>query len=54
MFIGIVALFAFYEGGVVGIMVTFAMAMVDGMLNRFLALGPESNSWCSMDSDPVG
>ena len=39
MFIGIVCLLAFYEGGLVGIVVTFAMAMVGGMLNRFLGVG---------------
>ncbi|BAC14704.1 tripartite tricarboxylate transporter permease [Oceanobacillus iheyensis] len=39
MFIGIVALLAFYEGGIVGITVTFAMAMVGGILNRFLGVG---------------
>lgn len=39
MFIGIVSLLAFYEGGLVGIVVTFAMAMVGGLLNRFLGVG---------------
>lgn len=39
MFIGIVCLLAFYEGGLVGIFVTFSMAMVGGMLNRFLGVG---------------
>lgn len=39
MFIGIVSLLAFYEGGLVGICVTFAMATVGGMLNRFLGVG---------------
>lgn len=39
MFIGIVTLLAFYEGGFVGVTVTFAMAMVGGMLNRFLGVG---------------
>ncbi len=39
MFIGIVCLLSFYEGGIVGIFVTFAMSMVGGMLNRFLGVG---------------
>lgn len=39
MFIGIVCLLAFYEGGLVAIFVTFAMAVVGGMLNRFLGVG---------------
>jgi len=39
MFIGIVCLLAFYEGGLVAVVVTFAMAMVGGMLNRFLGVG---------------
>ena len=39
MFIGVVSLLAFYEGGLVGVFVTFAMAMTGGMLNRFLGVG---------------
>ena len=39
MFIGVVTLLAFYEGGLVASFVTFAMAMVGGMLNRFLGVG---------------
>lgn len=39
MFIGIVCLLAFYEGGLVGVVMTFAMAMVGGLLNRFLGVG---------------
>lgn len=39
MFIGIVTLLAFYEGGLVSVTVTFAMAMVGGLLNRFLGVG---------------
>ncbi|MFD1065611.1 tripartite tricarboxylate transporter permease [Oceanobacillus locisalsi] len=39
MFIGVVTLLAFYEGGLVSVTVTFAMAMVGGLLNRFLGVG---------------
>lgn len=39
MFIGVVVLLAFYEGGLVGVFVTFAMAMVGGLLNRILGVG---------------
>ncbi|CEI81013.1 MULTISPECIES: tripartite tricarboxylate transporter permease [Oceanobacillus] len=39
MFIGVVTLLAFYEGGLVSVSVTFAMAMVGGLLNRFLGVG---------------
>ena len=39
MFIGVVTLLAFYEGGPVSVTVTFAMAMVGGLLNRFLGVG---------------
>ncbi|RDW15478.1 tripartite tricarboxylate transporter permease [Oceanobacillus chungangensis] len=39
MFIGIVCLLAFYEGELTGVLVTFAVAVVGGMLNRFLGLG---------------
>ncbi|GIO24178.1 tripartite tricarboxylate transporter permease [Oceanobacillus sp. J11TS1] len=39
MFIGIVTLLAFYEGGLISVAVTFSMAMVGGLLNRFLGVG---------------
>ncbi|GAA0324831.1 hypothetical protein GCM10008931_15350 [Oceanobacillus oncorhynchi subsp. oncorhynchi] len=39
MFIGVVTLLAYYEGGLVSVTVTFAMAMVGGLLNRFLGVG---------------
>ncbi|MEK4298042.1 tripartite tricarboxylate transporter permease [Oceanobacillus sp. FSL W8-0428] len=39
MFIGVVTLLAFYEGGLVSVTVTFGMAMVGGLLNRFLGVG---------------
>lgn len=39
MFIGIVVLLSFYEGGLAGTLVTFSIAAIGGMLNRFLGVG---------------
>lgn len=39
MFMGLVAVLAFYEGELVGILVTFAVATVGGLLNRILGMG---------------
>ncbi|WP_077328118.1 tripartite tricarboxylate transporter permease [Virgibacillus siamensis] len=39
MFIAIVSVIAFYEGGVTGILVTFTVALVGGILNRVLGVG---------------
>ncbi|MBM7599341.1 hypothetical protein JOC34_001709 [Virgibacillus halotolerans] len=39
MFIGIVVLLSFYEGGLAGTLVTFTIAAIGGMLNRFLGVG---------------
>lgn len=38
MFIGLACLLAFYEAGLVGVMLTFTMAAVGGMLNRVLGV----------------
>ena len=39
MFIAIVCVIAFYEGGITGILVTFTVAAVGGLLNRILGVG---------------
>lgn len=39
MFMAIVSVIAFYEGGVTGILVTFTVAVVGGLLNRVLGVG---------------
>lgn len=38
MFIGLVIVLSYYEGGITGTFVTFAIAMVVGLLNRFLGM----------------
>jgi hypothetical protein len=38
MFIGLACLLAFYEAGLVGVMLTFTMAAVGGLLNRVLGV----------------
>lgn len=38
MFIGLVIVLSFYEGGITGSLVTFSVAMVVGLLNRFLGM----------------
>ena len=39
MFIGLACLLAFYEAGLVGVVLTFTMATVGGLLNRILGIG---------------
>ncbi|MEN1970423.1 tripartite tricarboxylate transporter permease [Lentibacillus sp. N15] len=39
MFIGVVVLLSFYEGSLAGTLVTFSIAILGGMLNRFLGVG---------------
>ena len=39
MFIGLACLLAFHEGGLVGIVLTFTVATVGGLLNRVLGIG---------------
>jgi hypothetical protein len=39
MFMGVVVLLSFYEGGLAGTPVTFSIAAICGMLNRFLGVG---------------
>ena len=39
MFIGLACLLAFHEGGIVGIVLTFTVATVGGLLNRVLGIG---------------
>ena len=39
MFIGLACLLAFHEGQVVGIVLTFTVAAVGGLLNRILGIG---------------
>src|SRR5699024_8233412 len=38
MFIGLVIVLSYYEGAVVGTLVTFSVAIVVGLLNRFLGV----------------
>jgi hypothetical protein len=38
MFVAIVCVIAFYEGGLVGLFVTFTVASVGGLLNRILGV----------------
>jgi len=38
MFIGLVIVLSFYEGGIIASLVTFSVAMAVGLLNRFLGM----------------